>query len=120
LLADEALYGRVKNGSWINITDKIVNGTQIVWDKALEHYQNDIEFKVMDIAGNENTTVSVEYFLDPSSPIQTVTHIDISRDYGFSDNDFITNQADQTVTALLSTYLSTEQKLFARVDGGEW
>ncbi len=50
--------------------------------------------------------------------VVAIKSIDISDDNGKTDADFITNEADQTITATLDADLTTGQKLWYSVDDG--
>ncbi len=50
--------------------------------------------------------------------VVAIKSIDISDDNGKTDADFITNEADQTITATLDNALTTGQKLWYSVDDG--
>jgi len=119
LATDEKLYGSVDGGnSWTDITNKVSNAS-ISWDNVtLQNGSNSIKLKVSDEAGNDGTIASQDYTLDTTAPTTTISSIAISNDTGPSNSDFITNTANQTITATLSANLATDEKLYGSVDGG--
>jgi len=75
--------------------------------------------KETDLAGNESqASDSFTVIGDTTAPTQSISNIAISDDTGFSDSDFITKTASQTVTATLSAGLNQGEVLSFSVDGG--
>ncbi|MBF0099021.1 MAG: FG-GAP repeat protein, partial [Magnetococcales bacterium] len=66
LAAGELLYGSVNGGSsWSEITG-MVSGTAINWTGATLAGSSSMQFKVVDLAGNEGATATQSYLLDSS------------------------------------------------------
>jgi large repetitive protein len=114
----EILYGSLNGGvTWIDITDK-VSGTAFAWDGATLSGSSSIRVKVTNDKKKDGEIASQDYVLDTTAPATVVSTIDISDDSGFSDTDFITNIAAQTITATLSSGLTAGETLYGSVDGG--
>ena len=120
--AGDVLYASVNSGTnWTNITNTGIADLDISWKNVnLSSGENKIQLKVVDAAGNDGAVASQAYTLDTIAPTQKISSIDISVDTGTSDNDFITNTAEQTITATLDAALDTEagDTLYGSVDSG--
>ena len=116
--AGYVLYGSIDSGtSWDNITENIGgdNSTEITWGSAtLKSGTYNIIFRITDIADN-NSTFEQEYTLDQMEPTQKVSTIDIIHDTGKSVNDFITNIAEQNITAILTKTLGDDEILYGQI-----
>ena len=122
--AGDTLYGSVDSGtSWNNITENIGgdNSIEITWDSVeLQLGTYKIIFRITDIADN-NATFEQEYTLDQTEPTQKVSTIDIIHDTGKSVNDFITNIAEQNITAILTKTLGDDEILYGQISvGSDW
>ncbi|SFL04342.1 beta strand repeat-containing protein, partial [Falsiroseomonas stagni] len=119
LASGEVLEGSVDGGAnWSNITSA-ASGTAVSWTSAnLAVGSNSISLRVTDAAGNSGSASSLSYVLDVTAPTTTLSGFDISADTGTSAGDFITKVASQTVTATLSSALSTGDVLQGSVDNG--
>jgi hypothetical protein len=117
LATGEALFGSVNGGStWVNITNK-VTGRTLSWDAATLSGSS-IQLQVRDAAGNVGTAVTQTYTLDTVPSNVNITDILISDDTGLSATDFVTQTAEQTISANLAVGLATGEALFGSVDGG--
>ena len=116
--AGDVLYASVNSGtSWTNITNTGIADLDISWKNVnLSSGENKIQLKVVDAAGNDGAVASQAYTLDTIAPTQKISSIDISVDTGTSDNDFITNTAEQTITATLSAALGDDDILYGSVN----
>jgi len=76
LASGELLYASVDSGaSWTEVTDK-VSSTSVTWDTAtLVEGSHTIQFKVVDLAGNEGTVASQAYELDQTPPDAVFTAV---------------------------------------------
>ena len=113
----DILYGSVASDDagliWTDITAKIDSddSTSIIWDDVpLATGTHDLIFRITDIADN-NTTFDQEYTLDQTAPNIVISDIAFSDDTGTESDDFITNTAEQTISATLSAALD--------IDGGD-
>lgn len=79
---------------------------------------NILSTRTVDNAGNEIAGDTQTYTLDVIAPQTTVSGIAISVDNGVSTSDFITSEANQTITATLSDMLSIHETLWGSVDNG--
>ena len=104
------------NWTYINTS---VSDNSINWE-GVTLTSGSIQFKVVDIAGNDGAVASQDYILDTIAPTQEISSIDISNDTGISDNDFITNTAEQTITATLNVAIDTVSgdTLYGSLDSG--
>jgi hypothetical protein len=120
LTTNEKLWISVDGGTtWTDVTTS-VTGTSVSYNTDLNEGSSAIQFRVEDRAGNYGQIGEHVYTLDMTTPTQTISNVSISDDNGFSDSDFITNSATQTVTATLSDPLVGDDRVFARVDGQDW
>ena len=109
----DVLYASIDGGtSW----SKIYAGTNLTttsfsWAVTLPNGTNVVQFQVADSYDNNGSLISTDYTLDTTKPTQTISAIKISDDSGTTD-DFLTNIADQTITATLSAALGTDEFLF--------
>ena len=76
---------------------------------------------VADIAGNPAAPLSASFVIDIILPNQAViaASISLSADTGSSASDFITGQAQQTISAELNATLDPDDSLYASVDSGD-
>jgi hypothetical protein len=79
---------------------------------------NTLQVRVMDAASNAGTAKSQAYMLDASPSTITVSTVGLSADTGTSTTDLTTKTAAQTISATLSTALSSGDVLSGSVDGG--
>ena len=120
--ADDILYGSVAvddSGAtiWHDITTSSVSGTLITWQNVTLS-SGTIQFKVVDIAGNDGDVAQQAYTLDEDKPTQSISAIALSADSGTSATDFTTKTADQTISATLSAGLGDSEAVYASVDSG--
>ena len=124
----DILYGSVAsdddgNSVWLDINGSISaqDGTSINWSTTLSSDAGSlIQFKVVDAAGNDGQVATQAYTWDIEIPSQVVTlsSIKLSTDTGTADDDFITNTAEQSISAELNASLSSGDVLYASVDDG--
>ena len=70
-----------------------------------------------DAAGNNGGAgLTPNLSIDTLAPTQTVSNVRISVDNGVLNNDFLTNTAEQNITATLSAALAAGDKLFGYLD----
>jgi len=102
---------RVGSGSWTT-----GSGTRFVATAG----NNTYTVRQADTAGNLSaTSTSVTLDVDNTAPTHTVSGVQISQDSGISASDFVTNSANQTITATLSGNLLGTDILEGSVDGGK-
>ena len=122
LSTGDVLYASVDSGStWQQVDSSNISGTSISWPATLPAEGNSsIQFQVADSADNNGSLTEQNYTLDQTAPSQAVTlsSIKLSTDTGSSNTDFITNTAEQTISAELNASLSTGDVLYASVDSG--
>ena len=121
LSTGDVLYASVDSGStWQQVDSSNISGTSISWPATLLNDTNTIQFQVADSADNNGSFTEQNYTLDQTAPSQAVTlsSIKLSTDTGSSNTDFITNTAEQTISAELNASLSTGDVLYASVDSG--
>ena len=121
----DILYGSVASDEsgpiWVDITNTSLSDTSISWSTTLSSGADPlIQFKVVDAAGNDGQVATQAYTLDTKTPSQAVTlsSIKLSADTGTADDDFITNTAEQTISAELNASLGSGDVLYASVDDG--
>ena len=118
LVAGEALFGSLDNGTtWTDITGK-VSGSAISWSGATLTGSNTIKLEVRDVAGNAGTAATQAYVLDTTAPTGTISGLHLSADTGTSNTDFVTNTAAQTITGTLSAAPGTGEALFGSLNNG--
>ena len=80
-----------------------------------------ITAEVADSAGNPADPISTSFIVEIILPAQAViaTSISLSADTGSSATDFITSQAQQTISAELNATLDPDDSLYASVDSGD-
>ncbi|MFA6014096.1 MAG: Ig-like domain-containing protein [Gallionellaceae bacterium] len=118
LVSGETLHGSVDGGvTWTDITSK-VSGTSVTWTGVTLAGSSNIQFKVMDAAGNAGPIYSKAYVLDTVAPTQTVSAVHFGADTGTSSTDFLTNTASQTITGTLSATLATGDTLYGSTNNG--
>ena len=121
LETNDILYGSVAsddNGTiWHDITDSISadDNQSISWETNLVS-GGAIQFKVVDLAGNNGDVADQNYTLDTTAPTQTITSLALSTDSGTSPTDFITNEPSQDITATLSAALAADEAIYASVE----
>ena len=124
LSSGDVLYASVDDGaSWAKIyTDSNLSGSiSFSWTTSLPAEGNSsIQFQVADSADNNGSLTEQNYTLDQTAPSQAVTlsSIKLSTDTGSSNTDFITNTAEQSISAELNASLSSGDVLYASVDDG--
>jgi hypothetical protein len=94
-----------------------VSGTlSLSYDKSY-----DVVATVTDAAGNSasDLTVGELTIALPPQPKTVVSKLTLWMDVGSSDNDFITNIADQTVDGTLSAALAEGERVEVSIDGGK-
>ena len=120
----DVLYASIDDGAnWAKIyTDSnLSDSTSFSWTTSLPAEGNSsIQFQVADSADNNGSLTEQNYTLDQTAPSQAVTlsSIKLSTDTGSSNTDFITNTAEQTISAELNASLSSGDVLYASVDDG--
>ena len=115
----DALYASVDGGTtWQQVDSANINGTGISWSATLLNGSSSIQFQVADSADNNGTIVTKDYTLDTTPPEQTISDIDISDDSGALNDDFLTNNPTQTITATLRGPLESGDTLHGSVDSG--
>ena len=79
-----------------------------------------ITANLADIAGNPAEPLSASFIIEIVLPTQAViaASISLSADTGSSATDFITSQAQQTISAELNASLDPDDSLYASVDSG--
>ena len=121
LSSGDVLYASVDGGStWQQVDSSNISGTSISWPATLLNDTNTIQFQVVDSADNNGSLTEQNYTLDQTAPSQAVTlsSIKLSTDTGSSNTDFITNTAEQSISAELNAILGTGDVLYASVDDG--
>ena len=121
LSSGDVLYASVDSGgTWQTIDSASISGTSITWATTLVESTNSIQFQVADFADNNGSLTEQNYTLDQTAPALAVTlsSIKLSADTGTADDDFITNTAEQTISAELNATLGTGDVLYASVDDG--
>ena len=114
----DILQGSVDSGAnWSNISEIGVSGRSISW-KSVTLTSGSIMFKVTDVNGGDGEVIEQPYTLDTTAPTQGIGTIDIIADTGTFDNDFITNTAEQTITAELNASLQEGDFVHGSVDSG--
>ena len=114
----DTLHGSVDSGAtWSDITEIGVSGRSISW-KSVTLTSGSIMFKVTDVNGGDGAVIEQPYTLDTTAPTQGIGTIDIIADTGTFDNDFITNTAEQTITAELNASLQEGDFVHGSVDSG--
>jgi hypothetical protein len=120
LSAGDKVWGSLDNGSnWLDITAQ-VQGQQLSWQDVSLTQSNTLVLKVTDAAGNDGTALRQAYVLETSTPSQTFDAVSLSADTGISSTDFITREAGQTITATLSAPLAAGDRVWGKVDSGQW
>ena len=117
----DVLYASVDSGStWQQVDSSNISGTSISWPATLLNDTNTIQFQVADSADNNGSLTEQNYTLDQTAPSQAITlsSIKLSNDTGSSNTDFITNTAEQTISAELNASLSSGDVLYASIDDG--
>ena len=108
--------------TWYNITDS-VDGSSVSWAApALNNGidgQNELVFKVVDIAGNEGEDSIHAYELDTTAPTTTITGMTYGNDSGGEDDDLITNDP-QSIILQLSTPLAAGDALLFNSGDSDW
>ena len=119
---DDILYGSValdqsSEPIWIPITDSIstTDNLSITWENISLSSGGAIQFKVVDLAGNDGAVAAEDYTLDITKPPQSISGIKLSDDNGPLNTDFITNVATQTITAELNATLGADDVLYGSV-----
>jgi hypothetical protein len=105
-----------KGATWTDITSK-VTGTQFKWNVVLAG-SSTFRICVEDMAGNIGPTLTRDYPLSTATPATILSKLSFSNDNGTSNADFITNSAEQTITATLSNNLKLGQLLKGSLDNG--
>ncbi len=80
LASDEKLMGSVDGGNTFTDISGRANGTSVSWNGVtLQNGSSSIQFKVVDAAGNEGTTITQNYTVDTTPP--SFTLIQAQKDY---------------------------------------
>ena len=115
----DVLYASVDGGStWQQVDSTNISGTSISWPATLLEGTNTIQFQVADSADNNGTIVKKDYTLDTTTPGQSISTIKLSDDSGALNDDFLTNNPTQTISASLSAGLESGDTLHGSVDSG--
>ncbi|WP_028029657.1 VCBS domain-containing protein [Gemmobacter nectariphilus] len=119
LIAGETLWGSVNGGqTWSDIT-AFASGADVAWAGAQLAGANSLALRVEHGAGNFGETESVDYRLDTLAPGRRVMKAALSADTGTSATDFVTAEANQTITGRLNRVLLADEQLQGRVDAGD-
>lgn len=120
----ERIQVSVDGVNWIDATATPTMGGG-TWTTApntvtlMEGVDNILSTRTVDNAGNQIMGGTQQtYTLDVIAPQTTVSGIAISVDNGVSTSDFITSEANQTITASLSNMLFIHETLWGSVDNG--
>ncbi len=115
----EKLFASLNNGAnWTDISTK-VRGTSITWDGVtLQGGHQTMLFKVTNLVGNETRSGATRYVLDTLAPNPIIRDVSFSADSGPSSSDRVTEIAQQTINATLSSALDSNDLLYASLDKG--
>ena len=117
--AGDVLYASVNGGAtWQQVDSTNISGTSISWPATLLEGTSSIQFQVADAADNNGTIVKKDYTLDTTTPGQSISTIKLSDDSGALNDDFLTNNPTQTISATLSDALVNGDSLHGSVDSG--
>ena len=112
----DVLYASVNGGStWQQVDSANISDTSIAWPATLLEGTSSIQFQVADAADNNGTIVKKDYTLDTTTPGQSISTIKLSDDSGALNDDFLTNNPTQTISASLSAGLESGGRLFGAV-----
>ena len=115
----DVLYASVDGGAtWQQVDSSSIEDTTISWATNLAEGTNTIQFQVADAADNNGTIVKKDYTLDTTTPGQSISTIKLSDDSGALNDDFLTNNPTQTISATLSDALVNGDSLHGSVDSG--
>ena len=116
---DYVLYASINGGTTSQQVDSSnISGTSISWSTTLLEGTKTIQFQVVDAVGNRGDLTEKDYTLDTTAPTQTISTIKLSDDSGALNDDYLTNNPTQTITATLSTGLESGDTLHGSVDSG--
>ena len=115
----DVLYASVDGGAtWQQVDSANISDTSIAWPATLLEGTSSIQFQVADAADNNGTIVKKDYTLDTTTPGQSISTIKLSDDSGALNDDFLTNNPTQTISATLSDALVNGDSLHGSVDSG--
>ncbi|WP_323145091.1 Ig-like domain-containing protein [Massilia phyllosphaerae] len=118
LAAGDTVYVSLDKGTtWATAADTPGQAGWTLVGQTLKA-SNTLLVKIADVAGNETPAFARAYVLQTAAPVVTFTDLALSNDSGASSNDFVTNVADQTMTATLGAPLATGDVVRGSLDGG--
>lgn len=104
------------NGAW---SVDLATATQISGTLALDaNGTNSVSVTATDAANNVSPPAVQTLTIDTTEPAQTFGLVHFSNDAGSSPTDFITNIAEQTITATLSAGLDAGDTVYGSLDDG--
>jgi len=119
LIVGETLLGSVDGGkTWTDIT-AFASGTDVAWTGAQLAGASSLALRVDHGDGNFGETESVDYVLDTLAPGRRVMKAALSADTGTSASDFVTAEANQTITGRLNRVLLAGEQLQGRGDAND-
>jgi uncharacterized delta-60 repeat protein len=118
LAVDEHVYGSLDNGgTWVDLTSK-VSGTTLTWDGVTLSGSSTLLLKATDADDNDGAIAGKAYVLDTAAPFAFATTLAFSSDTGNSKADFITSDAEQTISGTLSSNLLEGEIVQVSTDNG--
>ncbi len=115
--AGDRLLVSVDNGATYRLANVADGGTAWSLPVTLSG-SNALRAYVEDLAGNRGPFFSQAYVLDTSAPLTSVAAVGLSSDTGSSGSDFITREANQTLSGLLSANLAPGEAVLVSLDNG--
>ena len=120
LADDETLYGSLDGGDTWTDLNSMVSSTAVSWTGVTLASAQDMQFKVVDAAGNTSTPVVQSYVYDNVASDVSFSDIAITPDNGTSASDGITNDTGVSVSASLSASLAANDIVKGTIDGTNW
>jgi len=119
LAPGEALWASADGGQhWTDIS-ATVSGSAVTWTGVtLQAGANALQFKVVDLAGNEGALASQAYTLDTVAPGAMAAAVLFSNDSGASSSDLVTNAALQAVSGTLDRATANGESVRVSLDDG--
>jgi hypothetical protein len=116
----ETVQVSIANGAWTVATAAVGGSGWSLAGATLTGTTSTIRVKVVDLAGNDGAIDSFGYTLDTSVPGVSFNNVRLSADHGETSTDFITDTADQTITATLIGALDAGDIVQGSVNGVDW
>jgi len=126
-VAGSADAGSLVRVQWGDQIRSVISGSDGTWQidyissQLPRNSESTITAIAMDAVGNASAAATRSVLIDTTPSTTLVTNLKLSADSGSSDSDFVTAQAVQLLSGILSAELQTGETVQVSLDGGsQW